>query len=149
MFLRSPPFRFSLLLLAPETSLKGLLSHLSVALLRHQVFHDGPIAQSIEILETRPLLATRSNGIEQAFTIGGQRTRCAPPRDRNPFMSALNICFGLLIALFAILLFYRQRRQKTHIATFGSQRMCPACGLITSRLKTCCLECGKFLPAIV
>jgi transposase len=28
---------------------------------------------------------------------------------------------------------------------FGSQRMCPFCGLITSRRKTCCLECGKSL----
>ena len=28
---------------------------------------------------------------------------------------------------------------------FKSQRMCPFCGLITSRYKTCCLECGKSL----
>jgi hypothetical protein len=28
---------------------------------------------------------------------------------------------------------------------FQSQRMCPFCGLITSRYKTCCLECGKLL----
>jgi len=28
---------------------------------------------------------------------------------------------------------------------FASQRMCPFCGLITSRRKTCCLECGKAL----
>ncbi len=28
---------------------------------------------------------------------------------------------------------------------FMSQRMCPFCGLITSRYKTCCLECGKSL----
>ncbi len=26
-----------------------------------------------------------------------------------------------------------------------SQRMCPFCGLITSRYKMCCLECGKSL----
>jgi hypothetical protein len=26
-----------------------------------------------------------------------------------------------------------------------SQRMCPFCGLITPRYKTCCLECGKVL----
>jgi hypothetical protein len=30
-------------------------------------------------------------------------------------------------------------------ADFASQRMCPFCGLITSRRKTCCLECGKSL----
>jgi hypothetical protein len=64
-------------------------------------------------------------------------------------MSTLNVSVGLLIAVFAILLLYRTRRLKAHIAVFGSQRMCPACGLITSRLKTCCLECGKFLPAAV
>jgi hypothetical protein len=28
---------------------------------------------------------------------------------------------------------------------FASQRMCPFCGLITSRRKTYCLECGKQL----
>ena len=28
---------------------------------------------------------------------------------------------------------------------FGSQRMCPFCGLITPRRKACCLECGKSL----
>jgi hypothetical protein len=65
-------------------------------------------------------------------------------------MSAMNVSVGLLIAVFAILLLlYRTQRLKAHIATFGSQRMCPACGLITSRLKTCCLECGKLLPAAV
>jgi hypothetical protein len=65
-------------------------------------------------------------------------------------MSVMNVSVGLLIAIFAILLLlYRTRRLKAHIAAFGSQRMCPACGLITSRLKTCCLECGKLLPAVV
>jgi hypothetical protein len=28
---------------------------------------------------------------------------------------------------------------------FASQRMCPFCGLITSRSKTSCMECGKSL----
>jgi len=36
-------------------------------------------------------------------------------------------------------LFGRNRRD------FASQRMCPFCGLITPRRKTCCLECGKLL----
>ena len=31
---------------------------------------------------------------------------------------------------------------------FQSQRMCPFCGLITSRAKTSCLECGKMLNAV-
>jgi hypothetical protein len=28
---------------------------------------------------------------------------------------------------------------------FQSQRMCPYCGLITPRRKSCCLECGRLL----
>jgi predicted amidophosphoribosyltransferase len=31
---------------------------------------------------------------------------------------------------------------------FGSQRMCPFCGLITPRSKRLCLECGKSLRSI-
>jgi len=63
-------------------------------------------------------------------------------------MSAISISFSLLIALFTILLLYRMRKLKPQIAGFGSQRMCPSCGLITSRLKACCLECGKSLTAV-
>jgi predicted amidophosphoribosyltransferase len=62
-------------------------------------------------------------------------------------MSAINNHVGLLIALLAILLL-RPRRVKPETAAYGSQRMCPACGLITSRLETCCLECGKSLTAV-
>ena len=64
-------------------------------------------------------------------------------------MSAIEISFGLLIALFAILLLYKIRKPKGHGAPYGSQRMCPSCGLITSRLKACCLECGKPFTAVV
>jgi hypothetical protein len=63
-------------------------------------------------------------------------------------MSAISISFGLPIALFAILLLYRMRKLKPQIAGFGSQRMCPSCGLITSRLKACCLECDQSLTAV-
>jgi hypothetical protein len=63
-------------------------------------------------------------------------------------MSAISISFGLLIALFAILLVYRTRKLKPEIPGYGSQRMCPSCGLITSRLKACCLECGQSLTAV-
>ena len=63
-------------------------------------------------------------------------------------MSAIEISFGLLIALFAILLLYKIRKPKGHGAPYGSQRMCPSCGLITSRLKACCLECGQSLTAV-
>jgi hypothetical protein len=62
-------------------------------------------------------------------------------------MSAISISLSLLIALFAILVLYR-RRKLPQISGYGSQRMCPSCGLITSRLKACCLECGKSLAAV-
>jgi hypothetical protein len=42
----------------------------------------------------------------------------------------------------------RSIRPKLQIVGFGSQRMCPSCGLITSRSKEFCLECGKSLPAV-
>jgi predicted amidophosphoribosyltransferase len=58
-------------------------------------------------------------------------------------MSATNIFLGLLITLFTILLLRWMRRLKPQLAGFQSQRMCPSCGLITSRLKAHCLECGK------
>jgi hypothetical protein len=63
-------------------------------------------------------------------------------------MSATSILVGLLIAPLAILLLYGMRRLKPQIGGFGSQRMCPSCGLITSRLKACCLECGKSFAAV-
>jgi len=62
-------------------------------------------------------------------------------------MSAISISVGLLIALLAILVFYRMRKLP-QIAGYGSQRMCPFCGLITSRLKPFCLECGKSLAVV-
>jgi hypothetical protein len=64
---------------------------------------------------------------------------------RVAFMNPTSISFGLLIVLFAILLLHKMRRLKPQIAGYGSQRMCPACGLITSRSKACCLECGRSL----
>jgi hypothetical protein len=63
-------------------------------------------------------------------------------------MSAINISFGLLIVLFTILLLHRIHTLKPRIAGYGSQTMCPACGLITSRLEACCLECGKSLTGV-
>ena len=64
-------------------------------------------------------------------------------------MNATGISFGLLIVLFTILLLRRMRKAKPLIVGYGSQRMCPSCGLITSRLKASCLECGKPLTAVV
>ncbi len=63
-------------------------------------------------------------------------------------MNATIIFFGLLIVLFPIRLLHRMGKLKPQIAEYGTQRMCPSCGLITSRLKACCLECGKSLTAV-
>ena len=63
-------------------------------------------------------------------------------------MNATSFSFGLLIVLFTILLFHRIQKLKPRIAGYGSQRMCPSCGLITSRLKPCCLECGKSFTGV-
>ena len=38
--------------------------------------------------------------------------------------------------------------KKSYRKEFGSQRMCPFCGLITSRSKPYCLECGKLLRGV-
>jgi len=64
-------------------------------------------------------------------------------------MNATSISFGLLILLFTILLLRWMRRVKPQVAELRSQRMCPSCGLITSRLKANCLECGKPFTAVV
>ena len=64
-------------------------------------------------------------------------------------MNATSISFGLLIVLFTILRLRWMRKLKPQVAGYGSQRMCPSCGLITSRLKASCLECGKPITAVV
>jgi predicted amidophosphoribosyltransferase len=64
-------------------------------------------------------------------------------------MNATNISFGLFIVLLTILLAHWLHRATPRMTGFRSQRMCPACGLITSRLKASCLECGKPLTAVV
>ena len=64
-------------------------------------------------------------------------------------MNAPSIFIGLLIVLFMILLLRWMRRLKPQLAGFQSQRMCPSCGLITSRLKASCLECGRPFTAVV
>jgi predicted amidophosphoribosyltransferase len=63
-------------------------------------------------------------------------------------MNATSFSFGLLIVLFTILLLHRIHKLKPQIAGYGSERICPSCGLITSRLKACCLECGKSLTDV-
>jgi hypothetical protein len=63
-------------------------------------------------------------------------------------MSSTSISFGLIVALLAVPFLYKIRKPKTRVAESGSQRMCPACGLITSRLKAHCLECGQSLTVV-
>jgi len=62
-------------------------------------------------------------------------------------MNATTIFFGLLIVLFVILRWIR--KAKPELARDQLQRMCPNCGLITSRLKASCMECGKPFTAVV
>jgi len=63
-------------------------------------------------------------------------------------MNATSLSFALLIVLFTVLLLHRMHKLKPRIAGYGSQTMCPSCGLITSRLKPSCLECGKSLTGV-
>jgi len=63
-------------------------------------------------------------------------------------MNSTSFSFALLIVLFTILLLHRMRKLKPQIAGYGSQTMCPSCGLITSRLEARCLECGKSLTGV-
>jgi hypothetical protein len=58
-------------------------------------------------------------------------------------MNAIVISVGVLAAVFAAVWVYRMRWLRPQIAGYASQRMCPACGLITPRSKAACLECGK------
>ena len=65
-------------------------------------------------------------------------------------MSPTITYFALFIVVLTILLLLRNMRQmKPETAGYGTQRMCPSCGLITSRLKASCLECGKSLASVV
>jgi hypothetical protein len=64
-------------------------------------------------------------------------------------MDAINAFFGLFIGLSTIVLFYRLRKLEPQIAGYGTQTICPSCGLITSRLKASCLECGKSLTPVL
>jgi hypothetical protein len=60
-------------------------------------------------------------------------------------MNAIGICAGALLVVLAVVVAYRMRRMKPEMAGYASQRMCPACGLITPRALAACLECGKAL----
>ena len=61
-------------------------------------------------------------------------------------MSAISICASLLIAFTKLVLC--RTRKAPQIAAYGSQTMCPSCGLITSRIEECCLECRQPLRTV-
>jgi predicted amidophosphoribosyltransferase len=63
-------------------------------------------------------------------------------------MYATDITFGLFIVFFTILLLRWVRKPRLQLSGFRSQRICPSCGLITSRLRPRCLECGKPLTTM-
>jgi hypothetical protein len=56
-------------------------------------------------------------------------------------MNATYIAFGVLALILMTLLLRWMRKLMPQLSGVRSQRMCPACGLITSQ-KARCLECG-------
>jgi hypothetical protein len=58
-------------------------------------------------------------------------------------MNTIGIGVSVVAVVAAGLVFYRMRRLRPQMAGYAAQRMCPACGLITPRAKTACMECGK------
>lgn len=64
-------------------------------------------------------------------------------------MNATYISFGVLIVLLTLVLAHWMRKLSPQVAGSGSLRMCPSCGLITSRLQASCLECGKPFADVV
>ena len=94
-----------------------------------------------------PLEATLHEEHERRqFDIPADNTELAK---KVAFMNATSIVVGLLLALLTILLLHRMRHLKPRTAGYGTQRMCPSCGLITSRLRACCMVCGKPLKGVV
>jgi hypothetical protein len=66
---------------------------------------------------------------------------------KGRFMNAI-ISIGMLLVLFTTVLLHWMRRPELQLAGSQSQRMCRSCGLITSRSKPRCLECGKPLSGL-
>jgi hypothetical protein len=75
------------------------------------------------------------------------REKCAILREPALIVSpVMNILKSFALWLKKLNASLRAPKLKPEIAGSGSQRMCPFCGLITSRFKSSCLECGKSLP---
>jgi hypothetical protein len=143
----------ALLLPTQGASLKKSLSHLSVAPSGHLCSsrrshcatdrNEGSFMEPVLCSPTASWSRNRTRHPHQE-----QSTRRGKSPSRGPSVSAISTHVGLLIVLLAILLL-RPRCVKPETAAYGSQRMCPSCGLITSRLKACCLECGQSLTVSV
>jgi hypothetical protein len=63
------------------------------------------------------------------------------PKERSVCMNPTNIFLGVLTLSLMTLLLRWMRKLIPQITGVRSQRMCSACGLITSQ-KARCLECG-------
>ena len=69
-------------------------------------------------------------------------------KSMEPVLPPFHTPFRRRLAFFTDLLTKLIVRLKSRPRDFGSQRMCPFCGLITSRSKRLCLECGKSLTGV-
>lgn len=126
----SSPFRISLR--RPSGQQHVVLSDgLPFASDRNEGFRHGT-----HCLRLRPIL----RAFDSTLALGAKQRHMAG--FKRALMSGIGICAGLLIALLTIWALCRTRRMQK-IAASGSQTMCPACGLITSRLKERCLECHQ------
>lgn len=64
-------------------------------------------------------------------------------------MNTINISFAIFVFLISLLAMLRIRnisQAKAYNPSYGSQRMCRACGCITPRAESSCTQCGKPLP---
>jgi len=66
---------------------------------------------------------------------------------KRALTSGISICVGVFIALLTTLLLCSTHKVQ-EIAAYGSQMMCPSCGLITSRSEERCLECRQLLRPV-
>src|SRR6266404_288824 len=89
--------------------------------------------QHFATLKTEPSL----HGEKERKNKGGSLMERALRRLRDRFRRRLASITATVSKLFASI--------RPAAAGFASQRMCPFCGLITSRSKNSCLECGRSL----
>src|SRR5207253_11182970 len=116
--------RISLLFLRRSLNLRGIL-RTTLSLFDVHAFRDGPCATD------------RNEGSSMEPV---SRPFCPRFRTLPTFVARSLRNFKASVSFI--------RLKQPQIPGFGSQRMCPSCGLITSRSKAFCLECGKPLPAV-